>query len=268
MRSSATAEDLAEASFAGQQDTFLNVTPDALLDALKACWASLWSERAIAYRQTQKISDEGLAIAVVIQEMCDADVSGVLFTVAPFNENAAIIESNWGLGESVVSGGITPDSFHVSRETGTVLERNIATKCEMVTASGVSEVSTTQQDAPSLTDAQLKELTQLGMQVETHYGQPMDIEWALTDEAFVLLQSRYITTPRKSIPHREQEPVPTGVKEAVEKLRQEEIQRLEACAEGQGTVWCHHNLAEVITGSTSNDVGNYEGIYVGCGWVR
>ena len=236
VRSSATAEDLVEASFAGQQDTFLNVTPDELLDALKACWASLWSERAIAYRQTQKISDEGLAMAVVIQEMCESDVSGVLFTAAPFNEHASIIESNWGLGESVVSGAITPDSFHVSRKTGEVLERNVATKREMVTAAGVSEVDTTQQDVPSLTDAQLKELTQLGMQVETYYGQPMDIEWALAEGQFVLLQSRYITTPPKSEVN----------KEAVEKVRQEEIQILERHAEADGTVWCHYNLAEVL----------------------
>ncbi len=246
VRSSATAEDLAEASFAGQQDTFLNVTPEELLDALKACWASLWSERAIAYRQTQRIANEGLAMAVVIQEMCEADVSGVLFTVAPFNKNASIIESNWGLGESVVSGAITPDSFQVSRETGEFLERNVATKCEMVTAAGVSEVPATQQDVPSLTDAQLKELTQLGRQVETHYGQPMDIEWALADGQFVLLQSRYITTPRKSITHREQELTPTGLKEVVEKVRQEEIEILAARAEVNGTVWCHHNLAEVL----------------------
>ena len=246
VRSSATAEDLAEASFAGQQDTFLNVTPDELLDALKACWASLWSERAITYRQTQKIADEGLAMAVVMQEMCEADVSGVLFTVAPFNENASIIESNWGFGESVVSGAITPDSFQVSRKTGEILEKNVATKCEMVTAAGVSEVPATQQDVPSLTNTQLKELTQLGMQVETHYGQPMDIEWALADGQFVLLQSRYITTPRKSITHREQELTPTGLKETVEKVRQEEIEILAAHAEVNGTVWCHHNLAEVL----------------------
>ena len=246
VRSSATAEDLAEASFAGQQDTFLNVTSDELLDALKACWASLWSERAIAYRQTQKIAEKGLSMAVIIQEMCEADVSGVLFTVAPFNENASIIESNWGLGESVVSGAITPDSFHVSRETGEVLERNIATKCEMVTAAGVSEVSSAQQNVSSLTNAQLKELTQLGMQVEAHYEQPMDIEWALANGEFVLLQSRYITTLRKSITHREQEPAPTGVKEAIEEVRQAEIQILKARAGGHGTVWCHHNLAEVL----------------------
>lgn len=236
VRSSATAEDLAEASFAGQQDTFLNVKPDELLDALKACWASLWSERATAYRETQSIADEGLAMAVVIQEMCKADVSGVLFTVSPFNQSASVIESNWGLGESVVSGTITPDSFQVSRETGKVLEKTIATKREMVTADGVSEVPTEQQDVPSLTDAQLGELTELGLRVENHYGQPMDIEWALADGEFVLLQARHITTPPSSITSAE----------SVAQLRQTEIQRLEGCADPYGTVWCHHNLAEVL----------------------
>ena len=232
VRSSATAEDLAEASFAGQQDTFLNVPSDALLEALKGCWASLWSERAIAYRQTQGISDEGLAMAVVVQEMCEADVSGVLFTVSPLSADVAIVESNWGLGESVVSGAITPDSFLMSRETGEVLEKNVATKREMVTAAGVGAVLPARQDVPSLTEAQLQELTRLGMQVETFYGKPMDIEWALADERFVLLQARHITVK-----------VP---KETLEELRREEIQILAARAEAHGTVWCHHNLAEVL----------------------
>ena len=238
VRSSATAEDLAEASFAGQQDTFLNVAPDGLLDALKACWASLWSERAIVYRQTQGIADEGLAMAVVIQEMCDSDVSGVLFTVSPFSADVSIVESNWGLGESVVSGAITPDSFHVSRETGEVLEKNIAIKREMVTTTGVSTVSSAEQDVPSLTDAQLTELTQLGMQVEDFYRQPMDIEWALVAEQFVLLQARHITTPVSSTLGTD--------KDSVEKLRQEEIRGLAGRAEAYGTVWCHHNIAEVL----------------------
>ncbi len=237
VRSSATAEDLAEASFAGQQDTFLNVTSDALLDALKACWASLWSERAIAYRQTQGIADEGLAMAVVVQEMCDADVSGVLFTVSPFDPDVSIVESNWGLGESVVSGAITPDSFRVSRETGEVVESNIAVKREMITATGVNEVSSAQQNVPSLTDAQLKELVQLGKQVETCYEQPMDIEWALADGQFVLLQARLITVRDTA------SEVPKG---AIEELRQEEIRLLAARSEVHGTVWCHHNLAEVL----------------------
>lgn len=240
VRSSATAEDLEEASFAGQQDTFLNVTSDGILDALKACWSSLWSDRAIAYRQTQGISDEGLAMAVVVQEMCAADVSGVLFTVSPFDENVSIVESNWGLGESVVSGEITPDSFQISRETGEVLEKIVAIKQEMITTSGLSEVSSAQQNIPSLTDEQLKQLGQLGIQAETLYGQPIDIEWALSDGKFVLLQARPITTPAQahiSIEQKDGE---------IEKLRQAEIQKLKTLAETHGTVWSHHNLAEVL----------------------
>ena len=237
VRSSATAEDLAEASFAGQQDTFLNVTSDELLDALKACWASLWSERAIAYRQTQGITDEGLAMAVVVQEMYDADVSGVLFTVSPFDPDVSVVESNWGLGESVVSGAITPDSFLMSRETDEIVESNIALKREMVTATGVSEVLSAQQNVPSLTGTQLKELAQLGKQVETCYEQPMDIEWALADGQFVLLQARLITVTDTA------SEVSQG---AIEALRQEEIRMLAARSEVHGTVWCHHNLAEVL----------------------
>ena len=247
VRSSATAEDLPEASFAGQQDTFLNVKSDGLLDALKACWASLWSERAIAYRETQGMVDEGLAMAVVIQEMCEADVSGVLFTVSPFSQDVSIVESNWGLGESVVSGAITPDSFQVSRETGEILEKTVATKREMVTADGISEVPVAQQDIPSLTEVQLKELTQLGLRVESHYGQPMDIEWALADREFVLLQARDITALSSSIASSERTHLSAEVdEESIEKLRQGEIQRLKACTDAHGTVWCHHNIAEVL----------------------
>ena len=247
VRSSATAEDLAEASFAGQQDTFLNVTPDELVDAVKACWASLWSKRAIAYRETQGIADEGLAMAVVIQEMCEAEVSGVLFTVSPFSQDISIVESNWGLGESVVSGAITPDSFQVSRETGEVMEKTVATKQEMVTAAGVSEVSAAQQDVPSLTDAELTELTELGLRVENHYGQPMDIEWALADGDFVLLQARYITTPSSSTAASERIHQPPKVdKESLENFRQGEIHLLKIYTDPHGTVWCHHNIAEVL----------------------
>ena len=247
VRSSATAEDLKKASFAGQQDTFLNVTSEALLDALKACWASLWSERAIAYRETQGIDDEGLAMAVVIQEMCEADTSGVLFTVSPFSTDVAIVESNWGLGELVVSGSITPDSFQVLRETGEVLEKNVAPKREMITAAGVRQVSNNQQNVPSLTDVQLKALIQLGMRVETFYGQPMDIEWALADEQFVLLQARHITTPTSSAASTKRVYQTSEVdRESIEKYRREEVQILEAHAEADGTVWCHHNLAEVL----------------------
>ncbi len=240
VRSSATAEDLETASFAGQQDTFLNVKTDGLLDALKACWASLWSERAIAYRQTQGIANEGLAMAVVVQEMCQADVSGVLFTVSPFDENVSIIESNWGLGESVVSGDITPDSFQISRTTGEVLDKTVASKREMITESGVSEVSSSQQNIASLTDEQLKQLGQLGIQVETLYGQPMDIEWALADNKFVLLQARSITT------HAQKQISVDGIDGEIAKLRESEIQILNTLSDTRGTIWSHHNLAEVL----------------------
>lgn len=240
VRSSATAEDLEDASFAGQQDTFLNVQSDGILEALKACWASLWSERAMAYRRRQGIPDEGLAMAVIVQEMCAADVSGVLFTVSPFNENVSIVEANWGLGESVVSGEITPDSFQISRETGEILERTVATKQEMITASGVDEVPSAKRDVPSLTDEQLKQLCQLGVQVETLYGQPMDIEWAFTDGKFVLLQARPITTHT-------QEPISIDQKDKeIEKLRKAEVQILQTLADAHGTIWSHHNLAEVL----------------------
>ncbi|RKU34692.1 hypothetical protein C6495_06920 [Candidatus Poribacteria bacterium] len=256
VRSSATAEDLGDASFAGQQDTFLNVTSDMLLDAVTACWASLWASRAIAYRQTQGITDEGLAMAVVVQEMCPAEISGVLFTVSPFDENVCIIESNWGLGESVVSGEITPDNFQVSRETGEIVKKTIAKKTEMVSAlekhaygedsdsvgtlSKRETVPIAKQDMPSLTDAQLKSLAKLGMQVEAFYGQPMDVEWAFADGEFVLLQARPITTQTV------REDVHIHPPEVVEKLRQEEIRRLEKRADKHGTVWCHHNIAEVL----------------------
>ncbi len=235
VRSSATAEDLETASFAGQQDTFLNVRSHELIDAVKGCWASLWSERAIAYRHSQGISDKGLAMAVVIQEMCQADVSGVLFTVSPFNENVSIVESNWGLGESVVSGGITPDSFQISRETGEVLQRTVATKREMITLLGVSEVPTEQQDIPSLTDSQLEELAQLGIQVERFYGESMDIEWAVSGGQFVLLQARSITTDSQQ-----------SNAEEIAKLRAAEIQVLDTLSDAHGTIWSHHNLAEVL----------------------
>ena len=158
VRSSATAEDLQDASFAGQQDTFLNVNDDELIDCIKRCWVSLWSERAINYRETKGIKDDGLSMAVVVQEMCAADVSGVLFTESPYDENVSIVESNWGLGESVVSGSITPDSFQISRKTDEILKRNIAVKKEMITDAGVKRISEDKRNIQSLSDDQLMKL--------------------------------------------------------------------------------------------------------------
>lgn len=239
VRSSATAEDLEDASFAGQQDSFLNVKTDDLLDALKRCWASLWTVRAITYRNTKGISNDGLAMAIVVQEMCNADVSGVLFTVSPFNRSFSIVESNWGLGESVVSGSITPDNFEISRDTGDVVKSNVATKQEMVTESGTTPVSDELQNTPSLTKDQLQRLCKLGIAVETLYERPMDIEWSLTDDTFQLLQARPITTEIQKPEQDDQRTV------EIEKLRQAEIQILKTIAK-DNTIWSHHNLAEVL----------------------
>ena len=237
VRSSATAEDLEDASFAGQQDTFLNVENDEIVDCIKKCWASLWSERAINYRHTKRILDDDLSMAVVVQEMCNADASGVLFTVSPYDENASIIESNWGLGESVVSGSITPDSFQVSRNIGEILKKDIATKREMITESGVQTITEDKQDVQSLTDDQLIELYKIGIQIETLYEHPMDVEWALVNGQFVLLQARPITVEAQ---------VGLNSDEAVQKLIQAEIQTLEIIAAGRDTIWSHHNIAEVL----------------------
>ena len=239
VRSSATAEDLDDASFAGQQDTFLNVKSDEIIDAVKKCWASLWTNRAVSYRRNQGISNDGLAMAVVVQEMCRADVSGVLFTVSPFSNQSCIIESNWGLGESVVSGSMTPDSFELSRDTGKVVNETIATKKEMITDTGITKISEDQQNAPTLTYKQLQRLCRLGLEIEKLYKQPMDVEWGLIGEDFFLLQARPITTKVESknqIVQKDNE---------IQKLCQAEVQILRTIAT-ENTIWSHHNLAEVL----------------------
>ena len=233
VRSSATAEDLPEASFAGQQDTFLNVSePSELLEKIRACWASLWSERAIAYRYDHGIDDATLAMAVVVQTMIDAEVSGVMFTVNPTRPDELAVESNWGLGESVVSGDVTPDLFIVSRETGEVIRETIATKRKMVGRQGVQEVGVDRRDIPSLSHDKVLELAQIGREVEEFYGAPQDIEWAFADRQFYLLQARPITTISDLA--------------QLEEFRQAEIQTLSKKADERGTVWSRFNLSEVL----------------------
>jgi len=176
VRSSATAEDLPEASFAGQQDTILGVAgEDALLDAVRKCWASLWNERAVAYRETYGVDRHGLRLAVVVQRMVDAESAGVLFTADPITgrRHRAAIDAVAGLGERLVAGAVNPDHFLVDPRNGTVLERH----------------------GDVLTDAQLRALAALGARVEDHYGRPQDIEWAIArDGKLWLVQSRDITT--------------------------------------------------------------------------
>lgn len=200
VRSSATAEDLPEASFAGQQETYLNVRGlDALMEAVKKCWASLWTARAIAYRSKNRIDPASVALAVVVQEMVFADAAGVLFTANPVNghRSEALINAAWGLGEAVVSGAVTPDTLTVEKTTGKILERLTAEKEVMTvrTASGTEEQPTPAalRRKAVLTNRQAAGLAALGQKIEAFYGMPMDIEWALAGGEFVILQARPIT---------------------------------------------------------------------------
>ncbi|WP_277553259.1 phosphoenolpyruvate synthase [Halobaculum limi] len=201
VRSSATAEDLPDASFAGQQETFLNVREDALIDRVKECWASLFSQRAIYYRQQKGFPHSEVDIAVVVQQMVDAEKSGVMFTSHPSTgEPEIIIEAAWGLGEAVVSGSVSPDNYVVDRETAavetvTVADKKLLMEKDPETGETVKrDVPAEKREAQVLGDAEIERLVELGRQVEDHYGTPQDVEWAVYDGEVYMLQSRPITT--------------------------------------------------------------------------
>jgi pyruvate,water dikinase len=201
VRSSATAEDLPDASFAGQQETFLNITREDLVDRVKRCWASLFTQRAIYYRNEQGFEHDVVDIAVVVQKMVDAEKSGVMFTSHPSTgEPKIIIEAAWGLGEAVVSGSVSPDNYVVDRENDEVLEATIADKKTMMlrdeeTGKTVEqEVPDDRRNARVLDDDEIADLVDLGERAENHYDEPQDIEWAIVDGEVYMLQSRPITT--------------------------------------------------------------------------
>jgi len=216
VRSSATAEDLPHASFAGQQDTYLNVIgADAVLDAVRRCWASLWTDRAVAYRAADGIDHGAVRLAVVIQEMVQPEVAGVMFTANPVTgrRREAVIDAAPGLGEAVVSGAVNPDHFVVDTATGEITERRLGDKLLTVRSlpgGGVEHVEAPSVNPASLagaaedacvTDAQVRALAELGDRVERHYGAPQDTEWAIdADGVLWLTQSRPITT-LYPIPH-------------------------------------------------------------------
>jgi phosphohistidine swiveling domain-containing protein len=200
VRSSATAEDLAGASFAGQQETYLNVRgAEALLEAVKNCWASLWTARAMAYRARQGIDPATVSLAVVVQRMVESESAGVMFTANPANgrRNEEVVSAAWGLGESVVSGSVTPDSIVVEKETGRVISRETADKEVMTvyTEGGTEErpVPEARRLRPVLDDEAAAKLVGYGARIEDHYGAPQDIEWALSDGELFILQARPIT---------------------------------------------------------------------------
>ncbi|MDQ1015322.1 rifamycin-inactivating phosphotransferase [Streptomyces afghaniensis] len=200
VRSSATAEDLPTASFAGQQDTYLNVVgPTAVLQHVSRCWASLFTERAVTYRRRGGIDHRTVHMAVVVQRMVFPEAAGILFTADPVtgNRKAATVDAGLGLGEALVSGLVNPDVFTV--RDGQVVARTIAAKqraLHALPAGGTREVAidAQRQEQPALTDEQVVRLVELGRRIEAHFGRPQDIEWCLDGDDFHIVQSRPITT--------------------------------------------------------------------------
>ena len=199
VRSSATAEDMPTASFAGQQDTFLNVVgPPAIFEHISRCWASLYTERAVTYRLRNGFDQRKVHMAVVVQQMVIPQAAGVLFTADPVTSNrkVASVEASFGLGEALVSGLVNPDAYKV--RDGEVIAKVVATKQLALQASpegGTQERAITPEcrEQPALTDAQVVRLEQLGRRIEAHFGQPQDIEWCLLGDEFQIVQSRPIT---------------------------------------------------------------------------
>ena len=202
VRSSATAEDLAYASFAGQQDTYLNVVGSAaLLDAVRRCWASLWTDRAVSYRNANAIDHRSVALAVVVQRMIDATTAGVMFTANPITgtRHETVIDASPGLGEAVVSGAVNPDHFVVNAVDQSIVTRRLGDKRIMITSlpGGGTELRelTGGSSEACLNDEQVLQLVDLGQQVQRQYGAPQDTEWALDSAGtFWLTQARPITT--------------------------------------------------------------------------
>ena len=221
VRSSATAEDLASASFAGQQETYLNVRgAEALSAAVTDCWASLWTARAMAYRAREGVGPDEVRLAVVIQQMVEADAAGVMFTANPTNgrRDQTVISAAWGLGESVVSGKVTTDDVVVDAGTGSVVSRQTADKDVMTVyaENGTREqpVAAARRRAPVLDDKAAAELARHGQRIAGHFGTPQDIEWARAGGKFFMLQSRPITAlpePAADIPDTWPLPYPKGL---------------------------------------------------------
>lgn len=201
VRSSAADEDGQHASFAGQHETYLNVVGlEALCEAILRCWASAFSQRAMAYRRSQGYQAERIRIGVLVQQLIPADVSLVLFSANPLNRNPSqmVINASWGLGESVVSGSVTPDVYVLDKARGKILERTISLKTEMMVQAEKStrsvKVPRVLQQRACLNDVQLRQVAELAKALEAEMGWPVDIECAFFSNQLYLLQCRPITT--------------------------------------------------------------------------
>jgi len=209
VRSSATAEDSSVASWAGELETYLNTTRATLLENVKKCWASLFTPRAIFYRFEKKMDKTKVSVAVVVQAMIQSEISGICFTVHPVTKdrNQMVIEAGWGLGEAIVGGKITPDTYIInksqianpkSQTKELILDKNISQQEMMIVraTSGIKEMTVpkAKQEIQKLADRQIFALAKICLQIENHYGKPQDIEWALAKGKLYIVQSRPITT--------------------------------------------------------------------------
>jgi pyruvate,water dikinase len=201
VRSSATAEDSSIASWAGELETYLNTEEKSLLTNVKKCWSSLFTPRAIFYRYEKKMVDQRVSVAVVVQQMIQSEISGICFTVHPITKdrNQMVIEAGYGLGEAIVSGQITPDTYVIDKRDFSLSDINVAEQKKMFIrkSSGGNvwkAVPKAKQDKQTLTGKEIVELAKLCDKIEKHYKKPQDIEWAFAGGKFYITQSRPITT--------------------------------------------------------------------------
>ncbi len=206
VRSSATAEDSSSAAWAGQLESYLNTTEKNLLENVKKCWASLFTPRAIFYRYEKNLHKQKISVAVVVQKMVDSEISGVAFSVHPVtqDENQLIIEASFGLGEAIVSGQVTPDSYVVEKKLRRIIDINVNIQDRGLHRAKIngSEWKSIQKKIGKkqvLSDKQILKLSELILKIENHYGFPVDIEWAFANNKFYIVQSRPITTLQKII---------------------------------------------------------------------
>ena len=204
VRSSATAEDSSTAAWAGQLESYLNTTNTNLLENIKKCWASLFTPRAIFYRFEKKLHQQKISVAVVVQKMIESEMSGVAFSVHPVTQdkNQIIIEAGFGLGEAIVSGQITPDSYVVIKKPKKIIDKNIQIQARgLYRATGGGNewrnIPKKIGEKQVLSDKEILKLSNIILKIENHYGFPCDIEWARANGVFYILQSRPITTLNK-----------------------------------------------------------------------
>jgi pyruvate,water dikinase len=251
VRSSATAEDLPGASFAGQQDTFLNITGRTLLQRVQQCWGSLYTPRAIFYRQEKGFPHDKVLISVGVQEMIDSKVSGVMFTLEPVQGDLSkvVINASWGLGEAIVGGQITPDEYTVEKGTFRILDRKIFKKQRQIVydrrgGTAWAAVPEEMQNVQALADAAIVRLAQYGIQIEEHYGAAQDIEWAVDrDDRMFILQARPETV--------HQGKVSVEIRGKKEDMEQEILVRGLGVSPGQGS-----GEAKVIV--STKDIGSFQ----------